>query len=166
MLCESDVDLIAGLRVLDTGLPPRFYRGRWRPATPDDAGYFVARRPQAYGADLWCFGQFNGAGRVRLLDLPIENPLSSGADEAWRLQAALDALADNPQAVCVQPSANGCRLDLFSPLPSWAQRRLDLVGSPSPRGRGALFSYLVPSADADEEIAFLGRLLWMMDDRA
>ena len=159
------IDLIDGLRVLDTRLPNRYYRGRWRPATSDDRGDYVARRPQAYGADLWCFGQFDGSGRMRLVDLPIDNPLSSGADEAWRLQAALDALSDSPQLVRMQRSATGTRLDLFSPLPSWAQRRLDLVGSPTSRGRGALFSYLVAPADADEEIAVLARLLWMTDER-
>lgn len=159
------IEFIDGLRVLDTCLPNRYYRGRWRPAASDDTGYFVARRPQAYGADLWCFGHFDGSGRMRLVDLPIDNPLSSGADEAWRLQAALDALSHSPQVVGVQRSATGTRLDLFSPLPSWAQRRLDLVGSPTSRGRGALFSFLVPPADADEEIAFLERLLWMTDER-
>jgi hypothetical protein len=166
MASAPAIELIDGLRVLDARRTNRYYRGRWRPATSDDTGYFVARRPQAYGADLWCLGQFDGSGRMRLVDLPIDNPLSSGADEAWRLQAALDALSDNPQVVGVQRSAGGTRLDLFSPLPSWAQRRLDLVGSPTSRGPGALFSYFVPPADADEEVAFLERLLWMANERS
>lgn len=162
----SDFDLIEGVRVLETARPVKYYRGRWREATASDLGYFIARRPQAYGADLWCFAHMNGSGRIRVIDLPIGNPLSSGADEAWRLQAALDGVNEAPQAAEVRP-ADGAqvRLSLFSPLPSWAQRRLDLTGVPDTRTKGALFSYVLAPDRADEEIAFLERMLWMKVER-
>ena len=165
---SSEIPIIEGLRVLDPETPVRYYRGRWRPATGAEIGYLVARRPQAYGADLWCLAHMDGGGGMRLIDLPIDDPLSSGADEAWRFQAALDALRGDPQAVAVDRESRevGALFDFFAPLPSWAQRRLDLVGQPAVRSRGALFSYLVRAADADEEIGFLGTMLWMKHQRA
>jgi hypothetical protein len=52
-------------------------------------------------------------------------------------------------------------IDFFAPVPSWAQRRLDAVGVPSPRARGALFSYEVGAADVDAELQFLSLMLWI-----
>lgn len=45
---------IPGLTLLDPTLAVRYYRGRWI-APKAKSGRFVARRAQAYGADLWCY---------------------------------------------------------------------------------------------------------------
>ena len=45
---------VPGLSLLDSARSVRYYRGRW--ADPHaQSGRFVARRSQAYGADLWCY---------------------------------------------------------------------------------------------------------------
>jgi hypothetical protein len=148
-------------RILDPKKPVTYYRGRWRPPKPSDAGSFVARRPQAFGADLWCFAQVTDGRITQLIDLPVFGPLVPGVDEAWRLQAAIDAVSGHPQQVRVRNGASAARLDFFSPVPSWAQRRLDVVGMPLLRERGSLFSYSLPINEVEEELRFLADMLWM-----
>ena len=128
---------IEGAQLLDPAARVNYYRGRWRPLKPADGGTFVARRPQAYGADLWCFARVTGGAITQLVDLPILGSLVPAADEAWRLQAAIDAVAGHPQVARVQSGSNPDAkvLNLFSPLPSWAQRRLDVVATPIGRGK-------------------------------
>lgn len=154
---------IEEVRILDPESNISYYRGRWRTPQPDDTGYFVGRRPQAYGAELWSFFSL-GEGRVRrLLDLPVADPLAPGADEAWRLQAAIDAVRGCPQRIRVRsgPRAGTALMDFFAPLPSWAQRRLDTVAIPVLRSRGALLAYQVPDAALADEVGFLREMLWL-----
>jgi hypothetical protein len=157
---------IGNPRLLDPSTPVNYYRGRWRPPRSTDDGTFVARRPQAYGADLWCFARVTAGEITQLVDLPLLQPLVRGADEAWRLQAALDHVAGHPQRFRLRRSASSesALLDLFAPLSSWAQRRLDVVSTPLLRSRGALFSYRLPESEAAEETEFLRDLLWMTDE--
>lgn len=154
---------IEGVRVIDPTSRVTYYRGRWRPTRPGDLGRFVARRPQAYGADLWCFAEVVRGDVIRLIDLPVQSSMAPGSDEAWRLQAAIDATAGHAQPLRVR---NGVSrellvLDFFSPVPSWAQRRLDVVATPLLRSHGALFSYGVRRDEADEEIRFLEKMMWL-----
>ena len=148
-------------RILDPTQSVTYYRGRWRSPKPSDDGTFVARRPQAFGSDLWCFTEVVGGRITQLIDLPVFGPLVPGADEAWRLQAAIDASSGRPQQVRVRSGSSATRLDFFSPLPSWAQRRLDVVGTPLLRERGSLFSYSLPNSEVEEELRSLAEMLWM-----
>jgi hypothetical protein len=159
---------IEGVRIIDPASDVTFYRGRWRPLRPGDEGRFVARRPQAFGAELWCFAETVGGAVTKLIDLPIQSPLAHGSDEAWRLQAALDALSGHPQRARVErpPRVATALLDLFSPVPSWVQRRLDVIATLMPRSRGALFSYALPDDDVDEEMRFLESMMWFFVDNA
>ncbi|MEH0513386.1 hypothetical protein QBC31_22180 [Streptomyces sp. B21-079] len=155
---------VDGLTIIDPEASVLYYRGRWRPIVSGDSGDFVARRPQAYGADLWCFVRvIHGVPRA-LVDLPIDDLTAAGCDEAWRTQAALDALRGTPQAMHVQPAqgrAGDLRLDLFSPVPGWAQRYLELVGTLVSRARGALVSYRVPMSAIGQLSVFFTDMLWM-----
>jgi hypothetical protein len=157
---------LEGVTILDPSAPVRFYRGRWRTPKKADDGVFVARRPQAFGADLWCFADVSAGAVTRLIDLPVTVSVAPAWDEAWRLQAALDAEAGHPQLFRVSGLAqtDAALLDLFSPLPSWAQRRLDAIGKPLLRSRGALLSYRIPRDELDEELQFLVNMLWMASD--
>lgn len=150
------------LRILDPGSSVTYYRGRWRALNGNDNGYFVARRPQAWGADLWCFTQIVQGEVGLIIDLPLQSPLAPGADEAWRLQAAIDAIASNPQRVRVSDEDGGTRhLAFFSPLPSWMQRRFDIIGKPCRGSRGALFAYELPQDEVQEELDFLAERMWV-----
>lgn len=149
-------------RILDPAAPVTFYRGRWRSAVPADTDDFIARRPQAFGADLWCYARITSGNVTRLIDFPARGSLLPGADEAWRLQAAIDATANHPQQVTMRAGPDGATIaDFFSPVPSWAQRRLDILGTALTRGRGALFSYALPTAETAEELRFLADMLWI-----
>jgi len=157
---------IAGLQIIDPSRSVTYYRGRWRSPISSDNGCYVGRRQQGFGADLWCFATVSGGEPQHLIDLPVGISVAPAADEAWRLQAALDAIAGRPQRFRI---AAGSRpdmaiFDFLSPLPSWAQRRLDAIGTPILRRPGALFSYSVPEADAAEERQFLATMLWMSAD--
>jgi hypothetical protein len=152
---------IDGFQLIDHTAKLSYYKGRWRDPRPKESGRFVGRRPQAFAADRWCFADVVEGSVARLIDLPIESPLARGCDEAWRLQAALDSAAGRAQYLRTSTlDGNRELLDFFSPLPSWCQRRLDIVGTPLVRSRGALMSYSVPQVEAEEELRFLRELMW------
>jgi hypothetical protein len=152
---------IEGVQVIDPASRVTYYRGRWRVLKSRDVGRFVARRPQAFGADLWCLADVADGRVTRLIDLPLQNPLAPGADEAWRLQAAMDAIAGHPQQLRVRRSGATSVLDFFAPAPSWVRRRLDVVGQPVARSEGALFSYAIASDETEEEIGYLSEMMWL-----
>jgi hypothetical protein len=155
---------INDLKIIDSSRSVRFYRDRWRSPVTTDTGIAVGRRPQAYGAPIWCGVLFDTGIPQAVVDLPIESTTAPGWDEARRLQAALDAERGTPQQYRVHGGgvSGGTQvIDLFAPLPTWAERYLELVGLPVPKTRGALFSYRVPDAVVRDVEGFLGESLWM-----
>jgi len=151
---------IPGLLLLDPTKPVRYYRGRW--AEPKaQTGRFVARRQQAYGADLWCYVQATNGQPERMIDLPQRGSRWRGCDEAWLLQIAIDARRGSPQRFRVSPSiGDAVVLELFSPVPAWARRRWDAIGEPVP-STGSLFAYRIPKTEIDEERRFARGALWL-----
>lgn len=154
---------VEGLRVLAPEASVTYYRGRWRTLVEADVGLFVGRRTQRFGADLWCLVHVTRGSVMKLLDLPVHSKLGAGADEAWRLQAAFDAERHDPQRLRVRPAGQprAVIVDLFSPVPSWMQRRLDAVGTKLLEPGRALFSYVLPEDEVAEELAFAHELLWL-----
>jgi hypothetical protein len=131
---------IPDLVVIDPTLPVRYYKGRWKDVGAL-TGRFVARRPQAYGSDLWCYIEVRAGVPLRFVDLPLRGSRVRGCDEAWQLQMAIDALRNTPQQFRVRRGPlNSQLIDFFSPIPMWAQRALDASGEPVV-STGALFSY-------------------------
>lgn len=160
---------LEGLQLLDPTTPVRFYRGRWRSPKPADTGDFIARRPQAYGADLWCLIRFESGQAQRLIELPVGDPIIPGRDEAWRYQAAVDVLRGRPQRFRVRPQATpdgDSAFDFFSPLPGFAERYVQLVGLCLGKAPGALFSYRVPASATGDIAGFLTSMLWMAQEEA
>lgn len=150
---------IRDLNVLNPDLPVTFYKGRWTiPA--ELTGTFVARRPQEFGAPIWCIARLKGGAPVRFLDLPLERSRWRGCDTAWHLQMAIDRIRGTPQQYRRLIEREGIRLDFFSPLPQWSQRRLMIFGERVPR-KGSLFSYLLPRSEAEAEEQQLRESLWL-----
>jgi hypothetical protein len=87
---------IPDLHILDPERPVRFYRGRWCPPGKR-SGYFVGRRPQAYGAPIWGYVRLNAGEPVQFLDFPLKGDRFRGCDAAWRLQLAIDRCRGVPQ---------------------------------------------------------------------
>ena len=153
---------IPGLRVIDRAKPVRYYKGRWRELEAHDMGLMIGRRPQEYGADLWCVVRVKEGHPVLLVDLPVLDKTKPGCDEAWRLQAALDHVDGHPQVFAVAPANDGAVvLDCFSPVPSWAEKMLAMKGEPTTKSQGALFSYRLPEDVIDEISGLLVEKLWM-----
>ena len=154
---SGDVD---GLTILDPKAPTSFYRRRWRTPDSNDDGIFVGRRPQRYGSDLWTLVRLHRGAPTKMIDLPIF-PRQRGCDDAWRLQAAIDASRSNPQVAHVSGTGKGrIQVGLPSPPPRWLQRRWDLLGTPAAM-RGALVTYEFDAAIARDELDFLKTYLWM-----
>lgn len=155
---------IRGLQVIDPTAQVQYYRGRWRELASSDGGIFVGRRPQAYGAPVWCaLDVANGIPRA-VLDFPVDSSVIPGWDEAHHLQAAIDQDLGHPQVFRFRSSglADGSRLlDLFAPLPSWAERYITIVGIPMIRSKGALLTYRVPFEVEDSLTGLLSKSLWM-----
>lgn len=155
----TDADC-AGLTIIDPELPSVHYRGRWRQAS--GTGTFIARREQRYGAPLWSFAKLDQGRLVALVDFPVEHTGWRACDEAWWVQAAIDAHRQAPQVVTVEERARAgrARLGFSGPLPRWVQRQLDAL-APLTNAPGALFCYDVPITDVAFITGFLADHLWM-----
>jgi hypothetical protein len=151
---------IPGLTLLDPARPVTYYRGRWSEPRKH-TGRLVGRRSQPYGADLWCFAELVEGQSRRFIDLPLPGSQARGCDEAWHLQAAIDADRKEPQRFRVRQLSDGATaLDFFSPVPMWARRRWDAIGTPI-ENKGCLFSYSFSRVEVDEEIGFIRERLWL-----
>lgn len=149
------------LKIIDSNQPVTYYRNRWK-IVENQTGKFVGRRPQSYGNDIWCFVELEKGRLVKILDLPILDTKLRGCDEAWRLQAAIDATHNNHQQFRVNLSENGyVTIDFFSPVPYWAQRRWNIIGEPTDKNKSCLFSYKFPKSEIEEEITFIETYLWL-----
>jgi hypothetical protein len=151
---------IPGLTILDPERPVRFYRGRWvEPRS--QSGRFIARRNQAYGAQLWCYVQLRNGNPEKLIDFPLVGSRWRGCDEAWHLQLAIDANRRVPQRFRVHPGPGNTKvLEFFSPVPMWAQRRWDAIGEPV-QSSGCLFAYRLAENEFAEELCFVREVLWL-----
>jgi hypothetical protein len=164
-----DAGQIEDLKILDPNLPVSYYAGRWRAVESSDDGDFISRRPQAYGADLWCLSRVSAGAVQRLIELPVDDPVAPGRDEAWRYQAAADAMNGTPQRFRIRPGAVAgqyCILDFYSPLPGFAERYVQFAGLALGKTPGALFSYRVPDAATKDVATFLTDMLWMAQQEA
>lgn len=150
---------IPDLRVLDWSTPVEFYKGRW--VEPKrQTGRFVVRRPQAFGPPLWSYLELEAGKPGRLLDLPRDELAARGCDEAWRIQAAIDATRGRAQLFRRRDEDGSTIIDFFGPVPRWAARRFAVVGEPAPRSR-CLFSIRFPLSELDEELAYIRDELWL-----
>ena len=156
---QTRVPEMPGLQVLDSALPVTYYRGRWTDPTNQD-GTFVARRPQEFGAPIWCIVDLQNGKPFRFLDLPLPDTRWRACDSAWYLQMAIDHCRGAPQHYRRRTDGDTVRFDFFSPLPQWSQRRLMIFGWPAPREK-SLFSYVIPAKEADTEEMFLQQNVWL-----
>lgn len=157
---QSRCGEVAGLTLLEPESPVRYYRGRWTDPQPHHSGFFVGRRPQAFGADLWCFAELNEGRPIRLLDLR-RNRVGRGCDRAWHIQAAIDHQRGSPQVCEFQEMSNGnALLSFFHPVPQWARRRWSALGRPV-RRRSALFGYEIALHEWAEEKQYMKNHLWL-----
>lgn len=149
-----------GVEVLDTGLPVAYYRGRWAALNSKHTGIFITRRPQRFGAKLWSLAEVRGGVVQRFVDIHPKESRFRACDEAWRLQAAFDAVAGHPQQMAVAVAGSVATLSFFSPLPAWAERRLCIVGERIDF-RSALLAFELPADSADAEANWLADALWL-----
>ncbi len=153
---------IEGLRILDSSTNVDYYPARWM-LPEGHTGIFIGRRPQAYGSDLWCYVELTDGKPKRFLDLPLPGSRWRGSDEAWHLQAAIDSSKGKPQHYKIREDADDFKiLDLFSPIPSWAQRRWVMMGMPVPKQK-CLMSFRFRSVEIEEEIRFAKEHLWLSE---
>lgn len=164
---ERAPGVVTGLTIIDPSRPMHFYKGRWNEPAEDHTGIFTGRRPQAYGAPIWCAIEMAGGVPQSVLDLPVDSNIAPGWDEARRIQAALDAENHTPQTLRVRrgSSGGGTFFDFFAPLPTWAERYLAISGWPAPKGPKSLFTYCLPVAAADDAEQFLSASLWMISSK-
>ena len=148
------------LEVLDTSTPTTFYNGRWRPLRDNDDGTYLARRPQKYGARLWSLVEVKSGMVHRLVDVHSKDARIRDCDEAWRIQAALDARAGAPQMVGVLRENESAVLSFYSPLPAWAVRRLTMIGEQF-KPVGAMLGFRMTIQNVDDELRWLEETLWL-----
>lgn len=157
------INAVEDLEILDTARDPRFYAGRWQAPDSKDA-VFIARRPELYGARLWSLVEMQGGRPHRLIDLYAGDDRQRPCDIAWRIQAALDALHGTPQRLRARQSASKAWIDIFSPLPAFAERRLALVGKKI-AGSKCLYSYEIPTDHLAAETSALAAMMWTTIDK-
>lgn len=151
---------VAGIQILDPTTSVRFYPKRWTLPSVKHTGTFVARRPQEFGAPIWCVALLSEGRVLRFVDLPPRRSRWRGNDIAWHLQMAIDRGRGAPQQYHRAPVEHGVRFDFFSPLPQWSERRLMIFGRPVPRVN-CLMSYVLPFSQAEAEEDFMRHRLWL-----
>jgi hypothetical protein len=162
LAAEPPSGQIEGLQILDTRKSPTYYRGRWTEPRSSNDGFFIARRPQRYGAPRWCIVDLERGAVRRFKDLFSSGDRIRPCDLAWRLQAALDAEAGAPQLYRYARAGGAARITLYSPLPCWAERRLAIVGE-KVKPENGLYAFDMPSEAAAGEMGFLHEMMWMAD---
>lgn len=151
---------IAGIEIIDPETKPTYYRGRWT-EPGNQTGTFVTRRPQEFGAPIWCLAELNGGTLVRIIDLPVGTYRWRACDAAWHLQMAIDWANGWPQRYRVSSGDGVRRYDFYSPLPLWSERRLMVLGRKC-SGVRSLFAYEIPANESGQEEAFLKENLWLV----
>lgn len=136
------------------------YHQGWRPLENQN-GYYIARRPQAYGSPIWCFIEAC-QGRVnRIIDLPVKGGRLRGCDIAWRIQHAIDAHKNQALDYNIEKLENKLQLNFKIPIPLWAQQRLILLGELVVPSRGYILAFQVPESESATEEKFLQEYLWL-----
>jgi hypothetical protein len=154
---------IEGLQVLDTARSPSYYKDRWGPPERSQTGFYIARRPQKYGASLWCLAELHNGNLRRFKDLSVAGDRLRPFDIAWRIQAALDARAGKPQSFRISTKdASTALFRFYSPLPSWCERYLAVAGQKTKADR-CLFSFELPASQSLYGAQFLQEALWMTE---
>jgi hypothetical protein len=148
--------------ILESNTDVSYYNGRWKKLN-EQTGKFIAKRPFVYGNYTWCFIEINNGIVERLLDMPLKMGGINirNCDGAWHLQMAIDKIRKRPQCYSVEDIEGGKTLSFYSPIPSWAERRLLAVGTFSRSNKHCLFSYFIPAADFIEEEKFIREYLWL-----
>ena len=157
---------IDDLKIIKQDSAVKFYKGRW--AEPGKlTGHFIGRRPQAYGADLWCLVQLDAGHPVKFIDLTADGDKWRPCDIAWHIQMAMDAERGAKQRFRVQLHPEGDHIEFFSPLPSWAERKMMTSGVRQSRP-GCLFCYVMRAGESSRTIPFLQSQMWLaqIDERA
>lgn len=154
---------ITGITILNTEKSVRYYRGRWS-SHKNMSGHYIGRRPQVYGNDIWCYLEVEGGRPKKFLDLPLTSSTGlRGCDEAWRIQAALDAQCGKPQQCRLRKMTDETfAVDVFSPIPSWIERRWNWVGKRIDN-KGSLLSFQFAETDIKQELDFIRRKLWLVE---
>lgn len=151
---------VKGLEIIDPATKPTYYKGRWT-SPKDHSGLFIARRPQEFGAALWCLAEIYSGSIKRIIDLPFRGYRWRGCDAAWHLQMAMDHEREAPQRYSLDIADDGmCRISFYSPIPLWAERRLMILGRKR-HGTKSLFTYEIPRDEAAQEEDFLQENLWL-----
>lgn len=151
---------VQGLEIIDPDTKPTYYKGRWT-SPKDHSGLFVARRPQEFGAALWCLAEIHSGSIKRIIDLPFRGYRWRGCDAAWHLQMAIDHERKAPQRYSLSTTDDGiCRISFYSPIPLWAERRLMILGRKR-QGTKSLFTFEIPNDEAANEEDFLQENLWL-----
>jgi hypothetical protein len=150
---------VPDLKIFDWTKDTRSYRARWVAPSGQD-GYYIVRRPQAYGADLWGYASLERGEVRKLVDFPVPGSRYRGCDMAWRVQLAIDALLNRPQRYRVVALDGGRRFDMFFPLPDWARRRLSTIGQEIASDK-CLMSFSIPLNAVMAEQAFLKEYLFL-----
>jgi len=157
---------ISDLRIIDPTQPVLYYRGRWT-VPKRHTGMFVGRRPQEYGAPLWCFVELENGEAKKLLDFPLPKSRWRGCDNAWHLQMAIDSINGNPQRYRIRKNGDYDFIDFYSPIPSWAERRFMIFGRHA-EPENCLLCYRIPHGELITEEDFLRKHLWLspVEDRS
>jgi hypothetical protein len=157
---QLSISEIENLQVIDPCQPSNFYKGRWHDPARRMNGLYVGRRKQRYGSNLWCIVHLESGAPTRLIDLNLGPYHERPCDVAWRIQMAIDASGSFAQHYSMRMSDDGVIFDFFSPIPSWAERKLAIFGKRITASR-CLFTYLIPQQDRNEITGFLGDYLWL-----
>ena len=151
---------LQNIEIISPSSNTKFYKGRWQNLT-NQTGRFIARKPQRFGAKLWCYIETKNGMPCKLIDFPNHKNINRGCDEAWYLQSAIDRFNNNPQHLAIKKiDPKNAQIEHFSPIPMWAQKYLDAMGEPL-ENHNCLFAYLIPNDILNKVVKFFEERLWL-----
>ena len=160
----APASIIEGLQVLDTRKSPTFlFRSLGRTAQHRQWRMHIGRRPQRYGAPLWCLVDLVGRAFLigSLILLYAASVNGTPCDLAWRIQMAMDVLEPaRRSAPASDTKITKLYLTSFHRYPLGQSAKLAVVGERIGPHRSFL-SYMLPPSEVDEIIQFMHDYLWI-----
>ena len=148
-------------RAILVGENVKYYKGRWRGIKATDKGRFLGRISQPYGSPAWAYLEIEGGRVMRSRFFATPGSRYRAFEEAWRLQSAIDSVGGNPQQISTKKiSETETAISIYSPLPSWLDRRWILLADKG-KELGSLATYRFNTDDVDEEVEFAQKMFWV-----
>ena len=133
---------------LDSSSSSKYFKGRWKDISQSNGVKRCIIRYQSEYSKLYLYGELNDKKVVRYIAFSLiwNRYLKDERSIAWMIQQAIDYSQEEPQVYSLSKlDEESTEIKFFHPIPSWVERKIQILGEPILREEGDhhLFSYKV-----------------------